>query len=359
MDLQLEKRFNISTLEMLLAYQYEKTDLDYKNMATDLSGETAVNIQPIRYQSVRQGLVSIIKIHTPTGSAVLHTADFDLSLRYDRVHNRPDDAIPLVPEGLQETNWTEPTVKFSAFLSGNQRFYKISTFLNFGTNIKFPTLFQQLSTPRVLDPDLPGAVAVLKPEKNRSLEIGFDLTRELSVTSTLEGWQITGSFFTNYYENKFRTYYIPGISTAFFDNVSNADISGFEGQLNTFFIHRKLKLELGACNYKVSDKTAFPFKSDTKFFANIVIDHRGYSLQFYWFNQSEQSGWIRDRDGKLSELSLPAEQNIDIHLGKIFEIYKFKLFTSLSIRNLLNDPAQLTGIAIRDRRYYLSFGLEY
>jgi hypothetical protein len=260
---------------------------------------------------------------------------------------------------LRETNWTEPTVKFSAFLSGNQRFYKISTFLNFGTNIKFPTLFQQLSTPRVIDPELPGSMAVLKPEKNRSLELGFDLTRELSVTSTLEGWQITGSFFTNYYENKFRTYYIPGISTAFFDNVSNADISGFEGQLNTFFIHRKLKLELGAYNYKVSDKTAFPFKSDSKIFTNLTIDHRGYSLLFYWFNQSEQSGWIRDRDGKLSELSLPAEQNIDIHLGKIFEIYKFKLFTSLSIRNLLNDPAQLTGIAIRDRRYYLSFGLEY
>jgi outer membrane receptor protein involved in Fe transport len=362
-DLHLEKRFTIRTLEMLLAYQYEKTELKYKEQATDPLAGPAGDIQPTRYNSIRQGLVSIIKIHTPTGSGVLHTADFDLSLRYDRVHNRPADAGSFITDDnsavLQKTDWTEPTVKFSTFLSGNQRFYKFSTFINFGTNIKFPTLFQQLSTPQVLDPDLPGAAAVLKPEKNRSLEIGFDVTRELAVTSTLEGWQITGSFFTNYYENKFRTYYVPGLSTAFFDNVSNADISGFEGQLNTFFIRRKLKLELGASNYKISDKTAFPFKSDTKFFTTLVIDHHGYSLQLYWFNQSEQSGWIRDREGKLSELTLPAEQNIDIHLGKIFEIYKFKLFTSFSIRNLLNDPAQLTGIAIRDRRYYLSFGLEY
>jgi outer membrane receptor protein involved in Fe transport len=357
-DLHLEKRFKVHNFETLFAYQYEKTGLNYKSGTGQLADFGSTD-----YQSVRQGLVSIIKIHTPTGSNVLHTADFDLSARYDQVRNRPEDDAVFTDNGyspnLQDTEWNEPTVKFSAFLSGNQRFYKISTFLNFGTNIKFPTLFQQLSTPQVIDPDLPGAAAVLKPEKNRSFELGIELTRELAVTSVLEGWQLTGSFFTNYYENKFRTYYVPGISTAFFDNVPNADISGFEGQLNTFFMQRKIRLELGASDYTVSDKSAFPFKSDSKIYANFLIDHRGYSLQLYWFSQSEQSGWVRDRSGRLSELTLPAEQNIDIHLGKIFEIYKFKLFTSFSIRNLFNNPAQLTGIAIRDRRYYICFGLEY
>ncbi|MCI0698441.1 hypothetical protein L0337_41390 [candidate division KSB1 bacterium] len=47
-------------------------------------------------------------------------------------------------------------------------------------------------------------------------------------------------------------------------------------------------------------------------------------------------------------------------MSKIFEISKLKVFANASARNLVNDgDANLLGLAIRDRRFYLTVGAQF
>jgi hypothetical protein len=59
------------------------------------------------------------------------------------------------------------------------------------------------------------------------------------------------------------------------------------------------------------------------------------------------------------EVTLPKYSNIDIHLNKKFTLFGLKYFMNFSGRNLLDDDVVLQGLAIRDRRFYLTFGLQY
>jgi hypothetical protein len=360
--LNLEKAFKLNPVSFMIAYQYEDAGLDY----SDFKDPVIIPDPGVKsgyFTQKRNGLVSIIKIHTPTGSHLLQKADFDISYRYDNVLNRSERVVFHDPDfsdrNIANNDWGFSTVKLSAHLSGNHTIAKYSTFLNYGTNIKFPTLFQQLSTPAVADPNIPGVNANLDPEKNRSLEIGVEMVREFENPGNMDGWQLAATYFQNYYENKFRSYTLPGIPVSFYENVPTADISGFEGQVAGYFFRKKLTVEFAFSDYSISDKASFPFKYDTKFVANLFIDHAGYSFQLHWFKESEQIGLILDRSGAFVGLPLPAYQNMDIHIGKNFELWDVKLFTNFTVRNLFDDDTQLEGIAIRDRRFYLSLGFEY
>ena len=65
-------------------------------------------------------------------------------------------------------------------------------------------------------------------------------------------------------------------------------------------------------------------------------------------------------DGLFLPVTLPEYTNMDVHLSKSFEILKLKLFVNFSGRNVLrDDQAKLEGLTIRDRRLYVTFGLQY
>jgi outer membrane cobalamin receptor len=357
-----EKGFSFKRLELLFAAQSEQGILELSEIRDVAS--TQIGVQSADYKTQKNGLVSILKLHTPTGADFMQIADFDLSYRYDWVHYTPENIIYRDPGNpaviLNEYNWRAPTVKFSAHISGRHNNYEFNAFMNYGTNIKFPSVFQQVSSPRLFDQNFRGLTANLNPERNRSTEIGIDVLHEMDDASIWEGWQVQFNYFTNFYENKFRTYFIPGIPVAFFDNVVDAGISGVEIMGRTFLWRKKITLEFGLSRYSITEQAAFPFKSDAKQVFDIHIDHAGYSFQFHWFIENAQVGWIRDTESaEFRILSLPDHANIDIHIGKVFEIYKFKLITNFSARNLLKDTTQISGIAIRDRRFYVSVGIEY
>ncbi len=359
-NLHVEKTFRFASFTWLAAYQYEDAKLNFSDIRDPVS---PVGIESATYRALKHGFASILKLHTPTGSDVFQTADLNLSYRYDMVDNEPVTVNYRGPgdtfDPIRETRWDHSTLKFAANLSGLEQLYRFTGYFNYGTNIKFPTLYQQLSIPRVFDPNSPGNFAGLNPEQNRGLDIGIDILRETDRSTSLFGWQIQANYFMNFYENKFRMYQIPGLPITFYDNVATADISGFEGRLTGFFFMKKMTLELGFSDYSISDKSAFPFKYDSKVIANLYIDHAGFSFQVHWFKEGEQIALIRDRSGEFVGLELPGYQNFDVHLSKIFEVFDFKILTNISARNILDDDTELEGIAIRDRRFYVTVGIEY
>lgn len=364
----IDKDFRYKNLGLLLTYQYDRRILDLLDDRNN-PYEQLVGVKSADFSRFHHGFASIVKFTLPTRSHFLKLANVDFSYRYDNVTNDQDNTIhrgyspdneSLLDEGqLDKNNWSESTVKFSTQLLGSHRYFGLNSYLNFGSNVKFPTMFQQISSPRSSRPGSGLPRPSLKPEGNQSLEIGLDLSKEINEVSNFNGWRWSLNYFQNYYTNKFLMYYTPGIPIAFFDNVQNASIFGAESKIRVFLLKSKLSLELGASKYSISDKAAFPFKSDSKIVFNLYINHAGYSFRLHSFRESEQTGWVRDRLGYFYNISLPGYSNMDIHLSKTFELRVIKLFLNLSARNLLDNDTILEGIALRDRRYYISFGVEY
>ncbi len=355
-----QKTVDFKNAELLVGYQFEQAKLNFYDLRTDASW-TEVNESSASLQRDRHGAISILKIHAPSGSDIVQTVDFDFSYRYDFVKDKLNENSNLnTGFDLKEfsgNDWDESMLKFATFFSGFRDSYAFNIFMNYGRNVKFPTLSQLISsrlaiTSTIIQPDL-------LPEKNQSLEIGLALKRDLSHHPTIYGWEISGNFMKNYYENKIVAYFTPGIPVAFYDTVPDARISGFETKSSFFFLKKKLTIEFGLSRYSIPEKSAFPFKYDMKRTVNFIIDHAGYSLQVHWFKEGEQVGLIRQFSGYFDQTTLPEFSSIDVHLSKTFSIGKFKIFGNFSGRNLLNDKVELEGLALRDRRFYFTIGAQY
>lgn len=362
-----QKSLKIKDLDLLLSYQLQQSELDFLDERKNIQ-EVQIGLESADLKRTHHGFVAIAKYHGDTDSDFLQKIDLDLSFRHDRLNDDQSNSMLRNETGLEaednlagffdKNDWQESLFKFAINFSGYRQDLSFNGYLTFGSNTKFPTLFQQISSPLLLSG--PVTQPNLNPEKNKSLELGAKVTRDISGERSIYGWQISGNFFQNHYDNKFRQFTTPGIPVTFYDNVQNAQISGFETKSSVFLFRKKLTIDLGISKYFISDKAAFPFKSDLKRTFNFIVDHAGYSFQLHWFKESEQTGWLRFPNGEFAEILLPDRTNIDLHISKTFEIRKLKLFANVSGRNLLNDDdVVLQGLALRDRRYYLTIGAQY
>lgn len=363
-----EKRLKIRRSELVLAYQFQQAKLDFVDIITTRTPQLRTVETAGELQRRHHGLVAIAQFRGDAGSDFFQTIDVDASFRHDRVEDEQDlrtrqTNLPGSPSEIFKQNaWQETLLKVAMKISGYREDLAFTGYLSFGKNAKFPTLFQQISAPDfATDPaNRPG----LDPEKNRSVEIGVEITRDIRGESALYGWQTSANYFQNYYDNKFRMFAVPDDPRTFYDNVQNARISGVEGKYSLFLLRKKVSLSLGLSRYFISEKAAFPFKADSKFTLTLNVDHAGYSFQAHWFKEGEQVGWLRQRlPGtplfRFAEIPIEGHANLDLHLGKEFELGKLKLCANASGRNLLNDDLFLQGLALRDRRFYLTMGAQY
>ncbi|MFH1943720.1 MAG: TonB-dependent receptor plug domain-containing protein [bacterium] len=363
-----DKKLTFGLADLLFAYQFQYTEFDFTDVRTSFR-EQNVGLESALFERLHHGFATIGKLHGDIRSDFLQKAEINVSLRHDRVTDRQSnpvlrsqrlpDRVDENPVGLFDTkDWNETMFKFALNLLGYRQDITFNGYISFGVNTKFPTLCQMISSPLLITE---GAFrASLNPEKNRSTELSFSVARDIRGHRTLYGWEVSGNFFLNYYDNKFRVSSTPGIPVPFYDNVPNARISGFETKSSLFLFRKKVAVELGMSKYFISERAAFPFKSDYKHTLSFSIDHAGYSFQIQWFKEGEQAGWIRQQNSRFAEITLPDFSNIDLHLSKTFQVWRIKLFVNASGRNLLNDKEViLQGLAIRDRRFYLTLGTQY
>ncbi len=356
----IEKRWTPGIFDFLFSYQFSHAQLEVNDLRRNLR-EQPIGIASTQLSRSHHGLVAIGKMHGETGSSFFRSFDFDVSLRQDFVSDAQDDVVlreQSIPDGVfSRRDWSHSIFKFAVDLKGMKENFLLDIFLSYGNNVRYPTLFQQVNSPALLDPSRVGEA--LEVETNRSVEVGAAITRSLD-EGAVSGWEVQGSFFQNAYDNKFRSISTPGIPLTLYDNVDNAQISGLEAKAGLFFWGKKVLAEFGLSRYYISEQSAFPFKSDSKRTISLLIDHAGYSLQVFHFAEGSQIGLLRQPDGTYAEVELPSFSNIDIHASKFFDIGSFQFFINLSLRNILNsDEVILSGLALRDRRYYLTAGVQY
>lgn len=359
------KEFSTSKIDLLLSYQFQRSELGFLDSREGFQIRQT-GLEEADLNRNHHGLVSILKYRGETGSDFFQSIDVDVSLRHDRVVDNQEnimlrddfDNSSAQLDNFGNKTWNSTMFKYAMDLSGYRDGFSFNSYLTFGNNTKFPTLFQQISLPSLVS--VSATSPNLDAEKNKSLEFGLNLGRDIQGHGSIYGWKLSGSFFQNHYDNKFREFTTPGIPVSFYDNVKNANISGVEGKWKVFLFQKKISLDLGVSKYSISDKAAFPFKSEQKRTLTLNVDHAGYAFQLFWFNESEQAALLRFPDGSFDTLNLPSNTNLDLHFGKTFEISNFKVFANASGRNLLNDSdITLEGLAIRDRRFYLTLGLQY
>lgn len=357
---RIEKRWQPGPLDLLFSYQFAHARLEVDDHRRN-AREQPVGIEESTLRRTHHGLVAIGKLHGETGSDFFRGFDLDLSLRQDFVRDTQDDVLlreASLPDGVfSERDWSHTLFKFAVSLKGMKDNFLLDVFLSYGNNVRYPTLFQQVNSPALLDPTSIGAP--LEPETNRSVEVGASVTRSFTEGS-VSGWEVEGSFFQNSYDNKFRSIGTPGIPLTLFDNVDNAQISGLEAKAGLYFWGKKVRTEFGISRYFIPEKSAFPFKSESKRTISLLIDHAGYSLHIFHFAEGEQIGLLRQADGSYAEVGLPAFSNLDVHASTFFDVGKVKLFLNVSLRNILNSGSVvLSGLALRDRMYYLTAGIQY
>jgi len=361
--LNAEKQLSLRRLEFILAYQLENAELKFQDNRH--FGDLKIRLPSVQFQRNHHGFVAISKVHSESGYNFFSSMDFDVTVRHDRVRDKQSDQ-QINEIGVQEYlqhiifdthQWNETMFKVSSHLSGNRGDLLFSAYINFGKNVKFPTLFQQISTP--FQYANAASHPNLNPEKNHSTEVGMEFTKDVHTHPIIYGWHLSGYVFQNYYDNKFRSFFTPGIPIAFYDNVQDARITGLESKSSIFLLKKKITLELGLSRYFISDKAVFPFKYDFKGTIDLKIDHAGFAFLLHLFKEGDQIGLIRQYSGGFSTIGLPSQTNLDLHLSKKFHIGKLKLTGNISARNLLNDKIELEGFALRDRRFYLTFGAQY
>jgi len=164
--------------------------------------------------------------------------------------------------------------------------------------------------------------------------------------------------FANLYTDKFREVRISNSPQIVFDNFSEAAIYGLEADGNINIFHQMLNLRSSIARYFLSDKVAFPFKSERKMTAGLTGNYRGFILDIFWFSESERVGWIKQRDGDTFITDLPSYANIDLHLTKNIQLWRFGGSIAFSVRNLLDRELALDGISLYERRYYVNFGIQ-
>lgn len=364
LQLSADKAFRMRAFQLLVGYQFRHTRLQFQDERL-LKSQDLLTFRPVALDRQHHGIVAIGKLKSPTNSTFLNHLAFDISLRYDIVDEQQayqglsaqaSGAFKDFAKFYPADSWNEGMVKFSTHLNGNNGVFAFNSFLNIGTNVKFPTLLQQISTRELLSAI--NEQPHLQPERIHSLELGVELGREVRQESGVFGWKISGNFFRNTYQNKFRSFLLPGTPLPVYDNVRSASINGFETRQSLFLFDKKMTFELGGSRYFFSDPETFPFKNDRKLIFDVRLNQAGYSLLFHAFREGDQVAQLRTQEGRFSTVTIPHQTNIDLHLSKSFELERYRLLLNASVHNLLDDKFELEGLQLRERRYSLTLSLQ-
>ena len=362
-NISIDKPFEIGMVEQRFVYQKESTELNFSDMRDNtIASFSGINRQI--FNRTRHAIVSITKFHQESRSETVRVTDFDVSIRHEFLKDVQDGFMPGGGIGFSKENiendgdyMQESSYKFSFNIAGGTDNTNFNSYLNFGTNFKFPSLNQKISS--IYLQESSDENENFYPEKVSSAEIGFEMIGILPDYDLIEDWEFNGNIFSNFYDNKIRVTFPVGVPVPIFDNVARVKISGFEAQLGATIYEKKLNFNIGVSKYFISDKSAFPFKYDLKHSVGITYEESGYSSFITFFREGEQVGWINDDNEQLVAVHLPPNSNIDIHLNKAVIWNEFEMNINFSALNLITDDLIISGLALRDRRYYLSVGIEY
>jgi hypothetical protein len=354
LQLSLEQTLEFPNLVFFFTAQHDNSDLVYDQVIDYINTEDdyAATQDFIRE---RNGFSSSMQFKTAQTRSGFGLRDVNLNISFEQVN----DQLPpeYNPEGVEifQQRWRESSYMGTISFEGQTDGLLYNTYLTYGLNYSIPTLYQQIMA-RIyrLPSERPER---LFPENKRSFEFGASLTND--VPPGFPTFRLLAAIFQNSYTDKFRTIHVTGSPLTFFDNYSQTKLLGFEGSAQAGLLADRLQFNVAYSRYWFTDIVAFPFQPDRKFSSGITFQLLGFSVDLIWFWETRRTGAVVDKQGVFQEIELPEFNNVDLHVKKTFTLWKLTGFGSVSGRNIFSTEKALEGIALRDRRLYLTLGVEF
>ena len=353
-QVSVEHVIRLNNINFFLAYQRENSNMDYQDKMIKEISESSER-DAYAFRRVRNGYSSAVKFINPEISYPFDFDNIQFSFSHEQIKDRQSSYSDPGTFDIINSDWHESSYMLSTSFLGFPENILLSAHFNYGSSFRIPTLYQQIiSALYQFNNDLGNKLLM---EYKRNLEIGFAISDNQAKATT--HYEVTSVIFHNSYRNKFQTIQLSGSPLTFLDNRADASILGFETAASTSFLQKLFIFNISFSRYLISEKAAFPFKTDKKLTTSISLNYRGFNMELMWYSEAQRVGWVYVPSGNIQELSLPEFSNIDLHIKKSFEFWRCKCFSSFSGRNLLNKQLVLEGIAIRDRRLYFTVGIEF
>ncbi len=354
----------LDRIEWMFGAQIEKSKLKFWD-DRNLNNINQIGLKGANLNRNQMGFATVLKLHSKGDDVGQWLTDLDVSYRNDKVEDTKSNLIfrkdHVEEVGNQsflkfgENKWQNNIFKMSTIASKRSLGQTMAYWVTTGSNVKFPTLQQQIS----LTDMPPGVGGVLQPEKMKSLEIGINWVRQPKNTPNIDVIEFQGSFFRNDYQNKMRITYLLGMPVGFYENVGHASMTGLEGKIKVKTYNGRFLSDMGFSRYNLSDLSAFPFKSTFKLTTSMTVEWKYFSIGSRWFHESEQIGLINVPDVGLNEIELPAFTNYDIYWTFKVHAGFLKGQLSFSGRNMKKNETSLDGLLLRDTRRYITFSSEF
>ncbi len=347
-------------INFFTAYKMENSSLNYVDSVEYRYGRSQ---QPYyKFKRRKDGYSAAINFKNDDTSHPVNLDNVQLSIFYERVKDR----MPLSfdSEKFDKNNdleWYENSYMFSSsFMGGDENLFFQSHF-NYSINFRIPTMYQQITS--MLYPVSENSENRLMTEYKVNQEGGASIFINSEKSKGLSQVELSCILFHSSYKNKFRMIHLGGTPLTFMDNYKDARIFGAETHASVW-LKKACSFHLSYIKYVIPDKAAFPFKPDSKLTTSFSLDLKWIDIDLIYYEESQRAGWIIDHfdyngEMRLQEIILPKYSNIDVHIKQSLNIWRLKCILSASGRNLINKSQVLRGIAIRDRRFYLTFGLEF
>ena len=356
------KYINLNQVELMFSAQMEESVLRFWDDRA-MNNVNQIGLKGADLNRSQMGFASVIKLHSKGDDEGHWLTDLDLSIRQDVVkdsksrlifrkdHQGENDGKAFLNFG--ENDWKNTIVKVSTIASRRQLNQTMGFWMTTGSNMKFPTLQQQIS----LTESDSGKTFSLFPEKMKSLELGFSIVSKQEQLENIDQLEFQGSFFKNDYINKMRVTYLLGLPVGFYENIEFAQMSGFEGKFKVKGYNQHLIGEVGFSKYNISDMSVFPFKSASKITGAATGNWKFISISYRWFSEGEQVGLILMPDKNFAEIELPPFSNYDLSITLKAKVGRLKGQLSYAGRNLKKNETTLGGLLLRDTRRYITFNL--
>lgn len=288
------------------------------------------------------------KINNEKKNPIFDLSSISINYNYKMIKDEGDTVYAI----NNKFKHNKSSFMLSSVFGGEIENLSFRSHINYCNDFRLPTPYQLLLShyyQSETDND-----ELVQMESKSGLEIGLDLQGEES----LGNWLISGTFFNNSYENKYREIQLSGSASTFLDNYKSAKISGLEGKMTFCFLRNKLTTGINYNKNIIDDKAAFPFKLESKLSANLLLNLKYFSVNTIWYKESERTGIIYYQDKGMKEVKIDDFSNIDLHVEANFDFWHSNLFCAFSARNLLGGELIKEGIAIRDKRFYVMLGME-
>ncbi len=342
LQFQSEYSIPINSANFFLGLKRENIESELKEKFSE------VNIQNSDLLRFSNEISTGFKVENSNSTNKFDMQSLSFNYNYKSISDEGDSSFAINSKFKHQKS----SILISSIFSGESNVLFFTSHVNYSSDFRLPTPYQQL-----LSQHYHSELQINQPmlmEYKKNIELGFEISNKSKITNYL----VSALIFKTSYENKFRQIQLSGSPIVFLDNYKDADITGVEGQIEAGFINEKIRLGVNYNRYMIEDKTAFPFKAESKLSTSLSMRFKNISLKTIWFKESERTGIVYSPIDGLTDIVLDKFDNIDIHLETSVQLWRTKILCAFSGRNLLGGELIKEGIAIRDKRYYLTFGFE-